>query len=478
MSVGKVILSGVFWNILQEVISRSAGFFIKLLLARLLFPEDFGLIGMATVFISFIQVFNDIGMNAALVQRKEELLNEEHYYTSFWTGIVWSGLIYLLIYLVIAPLIVDFYEEYKLLSIVRVLSLSILFSPLVSIQRAILTKRFDFKKLSFISFSTSIAAGIVAIILAFLDYGVWALVFNVVTPVILSIPLYFMSTAFVPKLIWDKKAFSDIFGFGVFTTGSSLLIKVTSQMDYLLVGKLVGKTSLGVYTFAFIVTEMIRAQIINVFTKVMYPIFSKDQDDEDKLKYYYLELLKVISLVIIPMMLLLIYFTTGIINFLFGNKWDAAIPIVKIFAWSVIIHMPLVSITAMIRGSGKPKTELNFQFIRALVFYLPVIFIGTYYYGIMGTAWAHLIAKILTVTFGIYLLNKLFGIKLLEITNGLKSSMLIGFIPFILFTIFNFPFAWYLELLLYIMILGGAYLLFARSTFEKYFKLFKSYLKK
>ncbi|MEG9326623.1 lipopolysaccharide biosynthesis protein [Salinimicrobium catena] len=478
MNVGKAILSGVFWNVLQEVISRSAGFFIKLLLARLLFPEDFGLIGMATVFISFIQVFNDIGMNAALVQRKEELLDDKHYYTSFWTGIIWSGVIYALIYFLIAPLIVDFYNEHKLLAIVRVLSLSILFSPLVSIQRAILTKRFDFKKLSFISFSTSIAAGIVAIILAFLGYGVWALVFNVVTPVILSIPLYFMATSFIPKFIWDKKAFQDIFGFGVFTTGSSLLIKVTSQMDYLLVGKLVGKISLGVYTFAFIVTEMIRAQIINVFTKVMYPIFSKDQDNTEKLKYYYLELLKVISLVIIPPMLLLIYFTTGLLTFLFGHKWDAAIPIVKIFAWAVIIHMPLVSITAMIRGSGKPKTELNFQFIRALVFYLPLIFIGTYYYGIMGTAWAHLIAKVLTVIFGIYLLNKLFGITPMEILKEVKSSLLIGLIPFAIFYIFNFPFSWYFELIIYLVVLGAAYMLFAKNTIERYIKLFRSYLKK
>lgn len=478
MSVGKVILSGVFWNILQEVISRSAGFFIKLLLARLLFPEDFGLIGMATVFISFIQVFNDIGMNAALVQRKDESLKDIHYYTSFWTGITWSVLVYVLIYFVISPLIVDFYGEYKLLSIVRVLSLSILFSPLVSIQRAILTKRFDFKKLSFISFSTSIAAGIVAITLAFMDYGVWALVFNVVTPVILSIPLYFMSTSFVPKLKWDKDAFNDIFGFGIFTTGSSLLIKVTSQMDYLLVGKLVGKAPLGVYTFAFIVTEMIRAQIINVFTKVMYPIFSKDQDNVEKLKYYYLELLKVISLVIIPMMLLLIYFTTDLITFFFGNKWNAAIPIIKIFALAVIIHMPLVSITAMIRGSGKPRTELNFQLVRALIFYLPLIFVGTYYYGIMGTAWAHLIAKVLTVGLGIYLLNKLFKITLLEIINGLKSSLIIGIIPFLIFSVIKIDLRWFLEVFIYLVLLGACYFIFARTLLEKYIKLFRSYLKR
>lgn len=311
-----------------------------------------------------------------------------------------------------------------------------------------------------------------------MDFGVWALVFNVVAPVILNIPLYFTSTPFVPKFRWSNQAFKDIFGFGIFTTGSSLMIKITNQFDYLLVGKLLGKTPLGIYTFAFIITEVLRGQIVNIFTKVMYPVFSKEQDDNSKLKFYYYELLKIISLFIIPAMLFLIFFTTILINYMFGHKWDESIPIIKIFSWAVILQMPLVSITALIRGSGKPKTELYFQLVKSFIFYIPLIYLGTYYYGIIGTAYGHLIFKILTLILGVYLLNKLFDIRITEIFKAMRVSIIIGFLPFVILYFFTDLLDKRILLVIYLIILFLSYYIFGKKDFLKYKNLMLMYLKK
>lgn len=476
MQLGKKILSGFIWNSLQEIASRSAGFFIKLLLARLLFPEAFGIIGMATVFISFVQVFNDMGMNAALVQRKEELLTKLHYNTAFWTGIGWSALLYFLLYFFLAPFVASFYEEPQLVSIFRVISLTILISPVVSVQKAMLTKLFHFKELSIIGMATSIISGIIAVILAFYGFGVWALVFNVVAPVFLSVPLFFKTTSFFPSLTWKKEYFYDIFNFGIFTTGSSLLIKITSQVDYLIIGKMVGKGPLGIYTFAFILTEALRGQFVNIFSKVLYPVFSKKQDDNEGLKKYFIELVRIASLILIPLMFFFIFFTEEIVINLFGNKWIEAIPIIKIFCISVMFHTTFLSTTPLIRGSGKPKTEMHFQLVKALVFYLPLIFIGTYYYGILGAAWGSLVAKILTMFLALFYLHRIFGIKLIEVLKAITQPILIGVLPFICLWSFRHSMDWKGMMALYVFVQLMVYVIIANKRILWYKNLVLNYL--
>ena len=478
MQLGTKIISGFIWNTLQEIASRSAGFFIKLLLARLLFPEAFGIIGMATVFISFVQVFNDMGMNAALVQRKEELLTKLHYNTAFWTGVGWSTLLYIILYFFLAPFVASFYNEPQLTAIFRAISLTILVSPMVSVQKAMLTKHYQFKELSIIGMGASIISGIIAVILAFYGFGVWALVFNVVAPVIISVPLFFKATSFTPKFSWKREYFYDIFNFGIFTTGSSVLIKLTSQVDYLLIGKMVGKGPLGIYTFAFILTEALRGQFVNIFSKVLYPVFSEKQDDINGLKRYFLELVKISSLILIPLMFFFIFFTDEIVVGLFGKKWVEAIPIVKIFCVSVMVHTTFLSTTPLIRGSGRPKTEMNFQFIKALVFYLPLIFVGTYYFGILGAAWGSLLAKILTMILAMSYLKKLFNISFVEIFSAIGTSIIVGALPFLLLWKLQGIFEWYWLMSLYIILQIFCLGIFANKKILWYRQLLTSYVNK
>lgn len=434
---GKVV-TGVFWNVVQLLVNRSFDFAIKLILARLLFPDQFGIVGMATVFTSFVQVFNDLGIGAALVQRKEEQLNEEHYHTSFWTGVIWSAGIYLLIFFVVAPLAAAFYKEPILNSIIPVLSIGVLSSPINLVHNAQLTKQMNFKKLAFISNVSTIFSGVLALILAYLGFGVWALVFNSVATFIVAMPLYFKATGWFPKFIWSKQAFHDIFGFGVYTTGTNLFNNLIQKVDYLLIGKLLSASALGTYTLAFVLTDTFRSQLMNIMNKVMYPVYGKKQDDPISLKRYYLNVVKYNSVVIYPIMLFLVVLGEPFIINFFGNKWQGTILPLKILALSVMVHMMVNSHGSLIRGLGRPKLEMNIQLFKALCLYVPLISLGIYQYGIIGAAYAYLVNKGFEVIIAQYFLKKLLNISFLELLSALKAPLVASVVAFsISYSIYN-----------------------------------------
>lgn len=426
---GKVV-TGVFWNVVQLVINRSFDFAIKLILARLLFPDQFGIVGMATVFTSFVQVFNDIGIGAALVQRKEEQLKEVHYHTSFWTGVIWSVAIYLIILFIVAPMAATFYKEPILKSIIPVLSLGVLSSPINLVHNAQLTKQMNFKKLAFISNVSTIFSGVLALVLAYLNFGIWALVFNSVATFIIAMPLYFRATGWYPKFLWDKQAFNDIFGFGVYTTGTNLFNNLIQKIDYLLIGKLLSASALGTYTLAFVLTDTFRSQLMNIMNKVMYPVYGKKQDDLLSLKRYYLNVVKYNSLVIYPIMIFLAVLGEPFIITFFGAKWQGTILPLKILAVSVMVHMMVNSHGSLIRGLGKPKLEMNLQLFKALFLYAPLISLGIYKYGIIGAASAYLINKVLEVIIAQYFLKKLVNISFSELLVNLKAPIIATIVSF------------------------------------------------
>lgn len=421
----KQIVSGVFWSGIQMVINQSLSFVVRLILAKLLFPEEFGVVGMATVFIGLVQVFNDLGMGAALIQRKSEDLRPAHFHTAFWTGVIWSVFLYLIIWIFISPLAASFYNEPILKQLIPVLSLGILSSPINLIHKAQLTKAMDFKKMAYIENISSFASGVIAIILAFSGAGVWSLAFNAVASIVIAIPLYFRATKWAPVLLWDNAAFKDIFGFGVFTTGTSIINYLMGNFDYLVIGKLLDSHALGIYTFAFILTDTFRTRLMSIINKVMYPVYGKLQSEHNSLKRYYLTTVNYNSILVFPIMLFMIVLGEQFVVGVFGEKWEESVEPLAILALAVMIHMMVNSNTSLIRGMGKPKLELILQIIKTLIF-IPILYVGIHYYGIIGAAWAVVINKVLAVIIAQYTFNKLLNIKIstLEFWKAVRSPWL------------------------------------------------------
>lgn len=445
MSLDRQITTGIIWSSIQLIIQQSFSFIVKLVLARLLFPDDFGLVGMAVVFTSFVQVFNDLGIGAALIQRKEEDLNSKHFHTSFWTGVIWSIFLYAVIVLAVAPIAADFYDEPLLNKIIPILSIGVLASPINLVHKAQLTKAMNFKKIAIISNSCNIFSGVLSIGLAFWGMGVWALVFNSVASILIAIPLYFKATGWKPKLVWGKQEFKDIFGFGMYTTGTSVFNNLISNIDYLLIGKLMSASALGYYTFAFMLTDILRSQLMGVMNKVMYPVYGQKQNDLKSLKNYYLKVVRYNSLIVYPIMNIILFAGEPIIKVFFGDKWSESIIPLQILAVSVMFHMMVSSNTSLIRGLGKPKLELQLQLFKAIFLYTPLIYIGIHFYGLKGAAFAILVTKALSVIIAHYYLKKLVNISLSDLFKSIKEPLTATLLTVLLcsplyFFSFNFVF--------------------------------------
>ncbi|MFK8265432.1 lipopolysaccharide biosynthesis protein [Capnocytophaga cynodegmi] len=404
---------GLLWSIIEVVIKRALDFVVKLILARLLFPEDFGVIGMATVFISFIQVLNDGGMGPAIIQKRN--LTQEHLNTVFWTNVFWSLFLYSLLSFGVAPFVSNFYNQPILSKIIPFLSLSILTSALNTVHFALLRRDLKFKQIAIIRNVSSLIGGCYAVYLALFDFGIWALVANEIVACVVSVPLFYNKSRWIPKLQWNSKILKEVVSFGVFVTGTKVIMNIVSNIDYLIIGKWIGAAALGYYTLAFMMTNLVSGQITSMLDTVMFPFYSTIQNDINKLKTYYLKLIGYYALLIYPIMLTLILFAEDLINLFFGEKWGEVVLPLRVLALAVMINVLTSGYNLLFRSTGNPKHEFKIQQITSLVVYLPCILIGVYLYGVVGAVTGILLSKIINIFVHLHVLNKYFKIQSFEI---------------------------------------------------------------
>lgn len=424
MNIKNKVVSGVKWTTIQFAIDAIFKFGIKLFLAKILFPDQFGLIGMASIFIALAIAASEFGVGDALIQRKEQNEAELLYPTAFWTGIGWGLVLFLIMTFAVGPFAAFFYKEPILLRIIPVLSLSILFKPLSLIPTVILTRVMDFKKMAKILNFSSFFAGIISIVAAYLNFGVWALVINSVLATVVSIPFFYFATTWMPRMEWNMAHFRTIFRFGAYSTLTRVFSTFTYNIDNLMIGKMLGPTLLGSYTLSFSLTEQLRQVMSSVLNKVMYPIFGKLQDEREKLKLYFLKVVNLNSLVIYPLMTFFLIFGDNVILIFFGQKWDDAIIPLKILAVSMMVHLIVNSFTSLIRGIGKPELEMKIVVLLTVFVFVPSLYFGIKMYGLTGATFAILVNKIFLTFVGLLVLNRELQLKLWDIVLALKSALI------------------------------------------------------
>lgn len=458
--------SGLLWSVLEVVIKRASDFIVKLILARLLFPEDFGVIGMATVFTSFIQVLNDAGMGMAIIQKKQ--LTNKHLNTVFWTNVVWSVFLYLLLSFVVAPIAASFYEQPILVKVIPVLSLSILTRALNTVHLAQLRRDMAFKKITFANNISSLVAGVIAVIMAFLDCGIWALVANDVVAYVITVPLFYNATKWLPSFQWNKTIFKEVLSFGVFITGARVITNLASNADYLLIGKWVGASAVGAYTLAYMMTNLVKAQITMMLDKVMFPFYSSIQDDIEKLKSYYLRVIKYYALLLYPIMLTLFLFSKILVPLFFGDKWDDTIIPLQLLTLATMINVLTSGYNLLFRSIGQPKYEFKIQQITTLLIYLPCLSVGIYFYGVIGAAAGVLISAFAAFFVNQYVLKKYFQLTFKDIFQQTYQIIFLC----ISLLIIVLALRWvelneYIIIGVYVLLFGGSYIVLFKNNFIK-----------
>lgn len=420
----KKIVSGIKWASIQLALDMAFRFSVKFILTKLLIPEQFGLIGMCAVFIAFANSLSELGMSAALIQKERNADATVLYPTAFTTSIVSGVLFYLILVFAITPLATYFYAEPRLNYLIPILSLSVLLRPIGIIPVVQHSRALNFKKMANIYNLSSLIAGVIAILAAVWGLGVWALVINVVVATSLPIPLLWKSIDWKPKFVIDRQHFKEIFSFGIYTSGTSIISSITYNIDNLFIGKFLGAGPLGAYTLSFSLTEQLRQAISSILNKVMYPVFGQNQKDLKRLKNYFISIVRINAILIYPVMIFLVLFAREIVVGIFGERWSQAVEPLKILAVAMMVHLLVNSFASLLRGIGKPKVELYVMSGLTLIVLVPGMFIGIHMNGLIGAAYAILVHKIFLAIVGLYVLAKYIDVDFKDVLNSIKFTFI------------------------------------------------------
>ncbi|MFT5876442.1 MAG: teichuronic acid exporter [Salibacteraceae bacterium] len=319
--MANTIKSGLFWSAIDTVGVQLVTFAIGIVLARLLSPSEFGIIGMVTVFIAVSNVFVSSGFSDALMRR--ETLNNSDLNTVFWFNLGMSILLYFVLFFS-SEMIANYFSTPSLNVIVKVLALGLVFNGLVLVQNVIITKAMNFKLLAKVSIFASIGSGIFAIVLAYQDYGVWALVFKTLLAQVITLICIWWISKWAPKMEFSISSFRKLFGFGSRLLVLGIINTLYNNIYYLIIGKIYAPAELGLYTRAESLKNLPSKTITGIVQKVSYPALAKIQSDKVLLRTTYVKLIKNTMFIALFGMLLLASMAKPFVELLMGTEWSGA----------------------------------------------------------------------------------------------------------------------------------------------------------
>lgn len=394
---------------------------ITTILARLLSPDDFGTLAMVTVFTNFAMIFSEMGVSSALIQKQDT--HDRHYHSAFWLNII-IGIGLTLIFMAASPLIAWFYKKPELNPILRVVALNFLFSSFTIIQQTILTKEMDFKSLAIRDVVAVIFAGIIGIALAYHGFGVWSLVYQLLSFTMINAILLWFLSPWRPRLQFAIRDIKDIFHFSSQLTGFNILNYFSRNIDQLLIGKFLGVQALGYYSMAYKIMLYPLQNISSVISKVMFPAFSKIQDDLAKVRTSYLKMIKAISLVTFPLMAWLFGVAPELVEVFLGEKWMPIVILIRIFCFCGAIQSVGTMLGSVLLAQGKTALQLKLQVIGTIVATASIT--AGLNFGVSGVALFYALQSILWVHVTFPLVHKLINLSYTKYYSKLCNSYFVS----------------------------------------------------
>ncbi len=472
MNLKSKVKNGLKWTFIDQILSQIVFLVFSIFLARILTPAMFGIVGMITIFSNFAILFIDLGFSAALIQKKE--VSPEQYSSVFWLNLGIGFFMYALFY-ISAPMISQFYNQPELIVYIRVICLSFIITSFSSVQANLLIKELQFKKKVIINWIAMLIGYVVAFVLAYKGYGVWALVMMTLTTAMLNSILYWIVSKWTPLFVFEWKTIKELSQYGFNFLGDSSVNYWSRNFDNFIIAKVLGSNDLGIYTRAYSLMLLPLRNVTTIVTKVMFPAFSQKQDDLQLLKKYYLNIIQYIALITFPLMIGLSLVSKEFVLLFFGNQWSAMIPILSILSGLGALQS-IISLNGLIYNSlGKVNIAFRVSILTNIV--LIVAFVIGVNYGLIGVAYSYLIASALLLIPMYKIAIKQLSISLLEVFDVLRGIMFATLIMAIVLSVINnyTELSLIAGLILKILISAAVYLLLV-VFFEK--ELFFSIKKK
>lgn len=400
-------VSGLSWSAIDSIANQGITFLVGLVLARLLSPAEYGLIGMITIFISISNTIVDSGFSNAII-RKKEVINED-YSTTFVFNILLSVLMYGILFLC-SPLIASFFHQEQLTLLTRVLGIVIIINSLAIVQRTKLVKNIDFKRQAKISIASSTISGVVGIVFALMGFGVWALVAQQLTRQSVNAIGLWISARWTPSIRFSVKSFKYQFNYGWKLLVSQLLSTIWNEASHIVIGRCYSSAALGQFTRAHQFSNLFSTNLTGIVQRVSFPVMSTIQDEESRLKANYKKLIKTTMFLSFVGMLSLAACAKPLIYVLIGEKWALAATYIPILCFNFMLYPVRAINTNMLQVKGRSDKLLILEIIKK------VIAIGPLLLGVFVSIYWMLWGSVISGVIG-YILNSSFSGKFIKYTT-------------------------------------------------------------
>jgi O-antigen/teichoic acid export membrane protein len=380
--------SAIWWNGAAQFLVQALQFVTSIALARLLGPKEFGLMGMVMVFTGFASTFSDMGLGAALIQRKD--LSESHINTVFWINLG-MGVLLTGVFVIAAPLVAGFYKQPQLRLVTVITSLTFIPAALTIAQNALIDKSLNFRARFWIEATSALVAGVVAICMALNSFGVWSLAGQSLASAITRLTVTWCLSTWRPNWSFDPGAFKELFRFSRNLLANGVIGYWGRSVDRLVLGRFMGSVELGVYSFAFRAINLPLDLTTSVTNAVMFPAFSMIQENCVTLRQVYLRSTGMVALVTFPIMIGLAILAEPFVLLLYGDRWRASIGIIQILAFSAMAQSVYNTAVWVFLSQGRSNILFRLGVYASLVRAAGAA--AGISWGVTGVAWAYVVGS-------------------------------------------------------------------------------------
>ena len=418
----RAAIHGTAWRYLAFFSGKLMLFISTVVLARLLSKDDFGVVGFAVTTIGFLDVMSDLGVTPALIYHPED---DETSVTAFWLGL-FIGVLLFVITWIAAPLVGLFFNDLRAIAVTRVLALSYPINALGSTQQAILQKKLAFGRIFIPDLAQSLAKGLGSIALAFLGMGVWSLIGGQLGGMATGAIIFWLISRWRPSFSFSPKRARSLLKYGIKIVGVDLLGIILLNLDYLLVGRYLGAVSLGIYTLAFRMPDLIILQFARILSGVIFPIYTRMRDVPGSLKKGFSMTTRYVSLVTVPLGLGLAIMAKPFIMAVFTEKWIEAIPVVR----AISIYAMLLSLAynagSIYKAEGRPQILTWLGITRLGLLFPALYWATTSANSIVTVGWVQAAVALIGGALNLYIAARVLQISPLMLFSDLRPAFLAG----------------------------------------------------
>ena len=421
---------GLIWSAIERIGAQGIQLVFGIAITRILFPADYGLIGMILIFVAIGQTIVDSGFGSALIWKSNS--NEVDYSTVFYFNITVSLILYL-IFFFLAPVIATFYDEPRLVSLIRVICLNFLIISFSLIQQVDLQRKVDFKLLAVINILGSLIAGIAALFMAFKGFGAWAIVMQMLIKSFITSLLLWIFNTWRPVFVFSIGALRQLFGYGSNLMAAGLLNTIFRNIYFNIIGKLFPVTSLGYYTRSVQLNDFPVITIGQIFNRVVFPVFSTIKDDDERLKNAFRKSLRTMVFVTFPVLIGLIAVADQLIEVLLTAKWLPASDYFKLLCLVGLFYPFQVLNNEILKTKGKSGWVLRLEVITKIVLVINILV--TWRWGIAAIIIGQIVSAFIACVVGFLYVRKLVGYTLYEHFNDIFPYLAISTVMYLVLAI-------------------------------------------